>query len=1621
MTKNKEINLKFNKRFIFISIVLILIIISYLNFNNIFLNSKTKTIEYNLNGYILKSSTHDIIDGNIQLPYPAELGIEPKVGEQFVGYDVDGDRIVDYEAGDLIPVNSNLQIMSLNIVLLSDNIPFTAWLYNDNSYTAGAELTTTGVNSEPWDHTKPVRYLVIDPLFTESVGGTIEITLPVGMQWYDDDTDISTTTWTAPFGNISSAVFTKLSGLDGTGGQGTGSYSNARTGTLTYTYTSLATNEDKIEIPVTIDMNIWNKYDKTDNRLTGLEDAITVTMTEGTNEYTKTISEIEFSNNFTPTLNNYYAPKTLVLDIDNSLSYSFLSSIYGYYDVLEFVLNLPKNGTSYAVYTGEASDSSFKNNSKWTIDSSDPSKVVYRAEEIYITSAKFAPLIQLDSVGFSVGQTTQYSYTVNMTTYGGKQYTNTGAVSTKIIDAVNIAVQGTTRSIPYNYSQEVEPLLGGLYIRNEGLEASGNINMKLEYDTGVVLNSNKKSNIEVRAVVIPQVKNYEFDIAYILVDKYSNEVARGTYSMVSSTSDSFGKTLTIKELVEYHNLQNGTLLEIEQVSIKQLEYTIPSIAAKTYLYSYGGSSTLTSSGNIYGKYVTNERAYSKMTVHEFDDVGQPKNVKTSTVSTLRTTDEKNSTSIKSINVPTLDYQAGEEIPIDVSLYMYTYPYRSSQISTNPVLYTILPKGIEIEMEDIYATYDGQTLEPNIRHEINPESGENIYVITFNDGEVEIGGPFFDENYILQGAEKSPEVKIHMKLTSDPTLSYTAFNLYTAFYAGEEGWDSHQYGDRTLVEPYDFEGDGALNRIVTKYYTGTRNLAVRPNTNQFEFVSEIKINERDYTTTEMSYIPSDAFGKIIKGAANYRLKIQNNSEGMIAGEDFYYYIPVPKANVEYPVDMGIANNIIDFDLTSEPKILGDNGQIYEIKYTTRTDLLDVSGNLQLIDTDWKSISEIASLSDITMIKVTGLPRTILQSHTEDIISMNFNYSVKEGYIDEGYDSGRVLSFNCYGWQRYLEGGVENTENIYTTSNAVNVMLRYITEYEDEILASHEVGADNTLTFELPTYFENKNMHILSVKEFNMNLVPSSEILANPDIADTNITDNNFGITAKLGSNSEKELSSYVDTPILLGEVTADTQSNIVFEVTRYDMLADDSTRKYAEIILGDDQGIKYKLIIDIDRTIIHVTVGNTSIAEGINYKLIDTEKTSINITQNSSMTLQYQFTYVPTEIQDMSIGLFGTAVLPVGTKIRMIDSSEILINGDGDYIFSPSYYYYEVTEAKQSVLFTEFISMSTNEYFEHKVDARQENALFTFIVEFDGEYLDVGYYTMSLAPKLADGSIGTRMNLNFQIGEQRVYDILPDSTNYEIRDDKVDIRVDFTANQLEAIDTEYKNKVLSLRITFNQEVPEGSYIEIDDKIYLLEESDIVLNKGNYFLIPLGNVENINYMEYTLYTPMESLTNGEIIHDLVLDVEPLGESFAKVNTSFIVIDPPPPAMKISIATEEILMTRDEASTVHVHFDYIDYDEYTNFTTKLYIFEKNGDAYVKHLNLIENIVIDGTTIVNPEKGVVTFNPEDLENSIDLVLNLNEALMSEDGTYRIIIETNHLGEVKYEDVTNFILVTED
>ncbi len=1579
-------------------LVIIFSIIFAMNYERLFYSENIKTINFTLGTDLLSSRTLDIIDGNVMLPFPSEIGIEAKAGEIFLGYDSDNDGVADYKAGETISVLRNKSVMNLTAVVQSDGIPFSAWLYDNNAYTSGTELTS-GINdvSTSWSHDQTGRNLVIKPNFTEATGGTIEITLPIGMQLYGEKT------YTLAGGNITDVTFSVLNDLDGTGGQGVGSYYNRKTGTLTYTFNELTTNTDTIVIPVQYDVYIWDKNTLTNTNFTDGIPPIEIVMTEGSNTYTKTLDDVKFGkiySNLGTQVVRWYLPGQVLLDAEQSMHRDEIRQFWGYWESVEIVYHLPTKNGGYATYLGESSTSTANNVDGIIIDTSDPSKVVYKIDDLYHKAGYYylAPLLNFSSEVFAPADVLYFNLEIRATSHGGKVLEYDVRDSVKVSNGAEINVYGPNSSIYKDVSDTVESQLGHISLANAGLEVSNKIDMEYNFDINNVVNA--RNNIDVTAVSLPQVANTTFTATYTLVDKNNNIVATDEeISITSGHLNTSGGIITIPMVVNDYNAKHpDAMLDAEQVNFKTIKYSIDSVPISTTLYVSSAALSNQAAGNFYGQYTgVGNSVQSMLTVTEYNKDGSVKKSTNKTVTLNPSTTNSNSLYVRSVYANDYSINAGEKIGITTVLNVHDYPYGTAQYVETPVLYFLAPKGIWVEEDTIVVKRNSEVFSFVYEEMEVGVAGQNLYSITVTDTAARFGGSYFDENGVFKKAGDLGGVTITFDIATDPSLDFTSEKFSNMLFTRDLNSKVSIHGQYIVKEPYDFENDGIIDNVVKSLSTSAINIYA--NTNNFEFENEISYNNGEYKSSSTSYILSDETGNFSSGIASYRVKIINDSSGLVAGEDFYHYIAVPKPGVTYPNEMNVQNENLKFSLVNEPIIYDQNGDVYDFLYTTSTDLVDSEGNLKLTIDDFVPIEEITNISDVTMIRVTGIDNSILRSNTKDVIEMNFVY--EKTNLNDGYDSGKKITFNSYGWQKYLDGGAENTGNEYTITNSVSAQIRYITNYEETVLVTYEDTNLDEVSFSLPAYFENKEMHILGISEYNLNLVNNSEILSDELSNDISKTDNDFSIVVNYNSVSY-ELADYNNTPMSLGTVLKDTSSEIKFTINGYNNIVDISSTKYVEIYLGDDVGIKYKIILNVDRNSPYLIDVNNSIVAGSYYKVISSATDTINITNNSSFTAQYNVNYDSSLGTPLSLNFSNN--FPVGSVIKMIDITGLSVDINENYNFTPSYYYYKVESDTSSILLTDFVSHENNDNY---ILGDTGDKKYIFVADFIDGNLLAGNFVLSLKDS----------EFNINVENKREFYITSNNSKYILADGKMDVNITISDSLVTGTDSAYQNSIFGLKISFDGEIPPGTYIEMGEKIYLLEDSNVILNTDNYFLIPLGNIEDISDVKYTLHSRGAELLTTKINHSLVNVYEPLSEEFVTDSSDIEIYSKDRPAMKLEFTNGTQLISSNTLSNVDLIFNYIDYDDSTNFTARLYLLEKSNGVYFKEDDLIENVTIDGESY-NPVQGTVVFSPVDLNTKADIKLNLIDTNLAINKTYRVVIETNHLGETKYQEVINFIVI---
>ncbi len=248
----------------------------------------------------------------------------------------------------------------------------------------------------------------------------------------------------------------------------------------------------------------------------------------------------------------------------------------------------------------------------------------------------------------------------------------------------------------------------------------------------------------------------------------------------------------------------------------------------------------------------------------------------------------------------------------------------------------------------------------------------------------------------------------------------------------------------------------------------------------------------------------------------------------------------------------------------------------------------------------------------------------------------------------------------------------------------------------------------------------------------------------------------------------------------------------------------------------------------------------SIKEGKFYDSLTDTKTSVNILQNSSFTMEVIMdNYYPNVHEDIQIFNFDK-VLPKNTKLLLIDfSNSNIIN----------YYIYQILGTENGLKLSDFESIKDNtiKYSDNKV-AKKMTKKFLIVGEFSNA--SIGTYNVGFENYPVQNLLDNT-KLTLKVESKRTSSIVDNSTSNLTMNDKLNISYNFTTSAGTGVDTLYTNRNYALYVTpQNFSFPEGSYIEYNGTNFY-PTSD-----NNGIIIPVGSISS-SLLELSFYTPYNKL--------------------------------------------------------------------------------------------------------------------------------------------------------------------
>jgi len=738
---------------------------------------------------------------------------------------------------------------------------FTAYLY-DSSSNSGTATELTVDNTDTKEMNRGNQLLTISWTYNADDMHTLDITVPTGMY-------IVANSWTTDETYFDKSEFTKLTGLSGSGKQGTGSYANDYTGTLHY-----ETNVEEylnptvtISMYVAFDENIWSKT-KSNHSLTGDETAITIVADESTNvELKKSLKEVTTSQTAIATYNSIttsgYFKDT---KISNSDEYQRIARFGIQTDGTKCNFILDKKISTVTI-TVIGSDGSKKDVEvpykfygaigKEVTKSEDGT---FEETDIILTNIQALPgyvdLLITDDLGLEDGDKIKVNVVAQIYPYIGDSYTSNATVTyTYVKDAIKIEAVGSNLNVPaeswYGDNTDEIDTLGCISFGNAGVEGKEDVEVEYVFDSEYSVGDTL--NIKVRELTLPIAFDDEKEITVTLVNE-QGETKEATILSTETQKGRCGYTVAVSDLID----EDGYY--IWKVNFKM------DVESRTYYYE-PSRQQWRGRGTYRGRATGNKARITNIITIKYDDAEIKGQNYTNVVSNNTITNDIYLSAPSASS--TLECYNGETMDAYFAIKVTDYSYGRSYYAPNPVIYFIAPKGIEIDkVLSSKISYDGDEKEFEVVR--TTDDGDKVYKITLG--------------YSIGRLPSLTGGYFHLFLNVSEDSEKGSYNLRDRIFVTNENEDGTltntglggSYAPYTNTDVFDADNDGNITEKFATYPNNSNNyLNVKVRTQPLAVPTD-SIIQYDGKEHQLGYITTNG------GEVTYSL----TEDGEYTTEPFY---------------------------------------------------------------------------------------------------------------------------------------------------------------------------------------------------------------------------------------------------------------------------------------------------------------------------------------------------------------------------------------------------------------------------------------------------------------------------------------------------------------------------------------------------------------------------------------------------------------------------------------------------------------------------------------------------------------------------------------------------------------
>ena len=543
---------------------------------------------------------------------------------------------------------------------------------------------------------------------------------------------------------------------------------------------------------------------------------------------------------------------------------------------------------------------------------------------------------------------------------------------------------------------------GGIKLTNKGSETSKK-GLSIEFPHG------SNSDIGVSSIRLPTLKEAgTYTISYSLWDYKTNEVFDGAIQINkgAGSSDYTGALFNVNTASK--NIASKIPnINSRELYFKSIEYQIGKLPIN---YATNDGPQDSYSGNFHGKVLSfnpsNTKFYTNYKLLTYDENNNITNEETKQIITTLNNSPLSTCGITSFGYYneagslTSNILAGDNIMLKGVAEGSNYPYFNTQFLSTPLIYLRLPKGVSLDnskTEFYWNKPDGnEKLLWNVVNLSNPKilsDGSSVYTIEFKNNDFGIG--FFNENLSHLG-----KLTYNIALKTSKSIKSLTLNAKDMLFVGDKYVRTSGSGSWDMFfvrDSFDINDNGSTSDTISTVRSDSY-LTITSNTNWLETDISIAANDNPFSTNPIEVNNIDDTVKV-------KLSINNVNEGKVLKDNFYYYLPIPKNNINYNENIKDKDEIFELSFNLSKFITVPLG--FNVLYS--------SDNLNFYPK-----TNFDNLDDITMIKIVATKDIAAGDTANFIVEMNLAPDTK---LINGHDT----IWSPYGYQRYDKNG--NSTSFY----------------------------------------------------------------------------------------------------------------------------------------------------------------------------------------------------------------------------------------------------------------------------------------------------------------------------------------------------------------------------------------------------------------------------------------------------------------------------------------------------------------------------------------------------------------------------------------------------------------